>query len=290
MNDMMKSFQDTKVEKSDLRVMVIGAHPDDADNLAGGTAIKFAREGARVRFVSACNGDKGHHEMVCRDLAERRKAEAARAAAVFGIERYDVMDAPDCTIEPDIVQRDKFTRLIREFAPHLIFTHRLCDYHADHRATSQIVQDVAYMLGVPRWCADVPIPDVKPAIFFLSDDFTSPRPFRADAIVPIDDVMDQMLDAMREHVSQFFEWLPFDMRMPPEDVPSPSDITASCNFVDKWWCQKKRNDACRFADQLREFVPEGPMPKNVEAFEMSEYGRTLSHAEIVQLFSFQQER
>ena len=48
MNDMMKSLRDTKVEKSDLRVMVIGAHPDDADNLAGGTAIKFARAGARV--------------------------------------------------------------------------------------------------------------------------------------------------------------------------------------------------------------------------------------------------
>ena len=170
MNDMMKSLRDSNVEKSDMRIMVVGAHPDDADNLAGGTAIKFARAGARVRFVSACNGDKGHHEMSCQGLAARRKAEAARAAAVFGIERYDVMDTPDCIIEPDIAQRDKFTRLIREFAPHLIFTHRLCDYHADHRATSQIVQDVAYMLGVPRWCADVPIPDVKPAIFFLSDD------------------------------------------------------------------------------------------------------------------------
>ena len=287
MNDMMKSLRDSKVEKSDLRVMVIGAHPDDADNLAGGTAIKFARAGARVRFVSACNGDKGHHEMSCPALAERRKAEAVRAATVFGIEHYEVMDTPDCFIVPDIVQRERFTRLIREFAPHLIFTHRLCDYHADHRAASQIVQDVAYLLGVPRWCPDTPMPDEKPAIFFLSDDFTSPRPFRADAIVPIDDVMDQMLDALREHVSQFFEWLPFDMRMRPEDVPSFSDVKASREFVDKWWCQMKRNDAQRFADKVREFVPDGPMPKNVEAFEMSEYGRTLSHDDIVKFFSFQ---
>ena len=285
MNDMMKSLRDTKVEKSDLRVMVIGAHPDDADNLAGGTAVKFARAGARVRFVSACNGDKGHHEMTCEALAERRRGAAARAAAVFGIERYDVMDTPDCVIEPSIALRAKFTRLIREFAPHLIFTHRLCDYHADHRATSQIVQDVAYMLGVPRWCPDVPIPDVKPAIFFLSDEFTSPRPFRADAIVPIDDVMDQMLDAMAEHVSQFFEWLPFDMQMSPEDIPPRSDVKAVREFVDKWWCPMKRSDAKRFADKVREFVPAGPMPRNVEAFEMSEYGRTLSHDEIVQFFS-----
>ena len=282
----MKTCYNPTVEKSDLRVMVIGAHPDDADNLAGGTAVKFARAGARVRFVSVCNGDKGHHEMPCQELAERRRIEATRAAAVLGIERYEVMDTPDCCIVPDIAQRERFTRLIREFAPHLIFTHRLCDYHADHRATSQIVQDVAYLLGVPHWCPDTPIPDVKPAIFFLSDDFTSPRPFRADAIVPIDDVMDRLLDAMREHVSQFFEWLPFDMRMPLEDIPSRSDAKASREFVDKWWCQMKRNDARRFADKLREFVPDGPMPTNVEAFEMSEYGRTLSHGEIVRFFSF----
>ena len=54
----MKTCYNPTVEKSDLRVMVIGAHPDDADNLAGGTAVKFARAGARVRFVSVCNGDK----------------------------------------------------------------------------------------------------------------------------------------------------------------------------------------------------------------------------------------
>ena len=47
----------------------------------------------------------------------------------------------------------------------------------------------------------------------------------------------------------------------------------------------KRSDAERFADKVREFVPSGPMPRNVEAFEMSEYGRTLSHDEIVQFFS-----
>ena len=47
-----------------------------------------------------------------------------------------------------------------------------------------------------------------------------------------------------------------------------------------------RNDARRFADKVREFVPDGSSPKNMEAFELSEYGRTLSHGEIVRFFSF----
>ena len=49
-----------EMNMKDLRVMVIGAHPDDADLNCGGTAIKLARAGARVRFVSVCNGSKGH--------------------------------------------------------------------------------------------------------------------------------------------------------------------------------------------------------------------------------------
>jgi len=286
MNDMMLGAKSAAVDKKGLRVMAIGAHPDDTDNFAGGIAIKYARAGARVKFVSACNGDKGHHMMSCAELAACRKGEAARAAKVFGIEEYVVMDTPDCRIEPGLEQREKFTRLIRAFAPHLIFTHRSCDYHADHRATAQIVQDVAYLLGVPHWCADVPIPDVKPAIFFMTDDFTSPRPLRADAIVPVDDVMDQVLDAMREHVSQFFEWLPFDMRLDPKEVPDPADVEASRAFIDRYWCPMKRSDAQRFAAQLRDFVPDGPLPANVEAFEMSEYGRRLTKDEIRCLCAF----
>ena len=77
------------------------------------------------------------------------------------------------------------------------------------------------------------------------------------------------------------------MQMPPDNVPDRADAAASRAFIDRWWCQMKRNDALRFSDKLREFVPDGAMPRNVEAFEMSEYGRTLSHDEIVRLFSFQ---
>ena len=75
------------------------------------------------------------------------------------------------------------------------------------------------------------------------------------------------------------------MQMSPEDIPPRSDVKAVREFVDKWWCPMKRSDAKRFADKVREFVPAGPIPRNVEAFEMSEYGRTLSHDEIVQFFS-----
>ena len=43
-----------------MRIIMIGAHPDDCDNDGGGTAILLASMGHAVKFVSVTNGDAGH--------------------------------------------------------------------------------------------------------------------------------------------------------------------------------------------------------------------------------------
>src|SRR5215210_3789040 len=55
-----------------IRIIMIGAHPDDCDQEGGGTAILFARMGYAVKFVSVTNGDAGHQVMKGKELAERR--------------------------------------------------------------------------------------------------------------------------------------------------------------------------------------------------------------------------
>jgi len=45
-----------------LRLLIIGAHPDDADYAAGGTAALYRVRGHVVRMLSLTNGDAGHHE------------------------------------------------------------------------------------------------------------------------------------------------------------------------------------------------------------------------------------
>ena len=62
-----------------INVVVIGAHPDDADGDAGGTAIKYADLGHNVLFVSLTNGDAGHHEKGGGALAKIRRQEAQEA-------------------------------------------------------------------------------------------------------------------------------------------------------------------------------------------------------------------
>ena len=259
----------------ELRVMVIGAHPDDPDVNMAGTIAKFASEGARVWMVSVSNGDKGHRTLPPDELAKRRYAETQASARVLGAEKYLVLDGHDCELEVTMEWKRKLTKLIREFAPHLIFTHRTCDYHADHRAVAQLVMDVAYFLGVPYWCPESPVPDVMPAVFFMRDKFTMPRMLRPDVVVDVTDVQDIAADALCCHASQFFEWLPPEIPGAQEENPGKDGSPeAKRAFVKKYWFSRKRLDAGRF-----DLDCEYP-----EVFELSEYGRQPSSAELKNMF------
>lgn len=276
------------MDPRDMRVLVVGAHPDDPDLLAGGLARRFVKAGATVHMVSMTNGDKGHRTMKPAELARRRLAEARRSAGRLGVDSYVVMDAPDCELEASIARRGDVTRLIRRFAPHVVLTHRACDYHADHRAASALVTDAAYLLGVPNWCPDTPVPDVAPAIFFMRDDFMDDHPFRPDVLAPVDDEMDVLLGALSEHVSQFFEWLPYDMRI-EQAIPPAGDVEARKRFIDEHWAGPPRKcaDADRFRAKLvKALGPAGGKVRYAEPFELSRYGRRVSAAGLRGLFPF----
>src|SRR5262249_61518163 len=82
-----------------LRLLILGAHPDDADYAAGGTAALYRAAGHTVKMVSLTNGDAGHHVQPGPALAARRRAEAAAAGAVIGAP-YDLLDNHDGQLLP----------------------------------------------------------------------------------------------------------------------------------------------------------------------------------------------
>lgn len=259
----------------ELRVMVVGAHPDDPDVNMAGTVAKFAASGARVWMVSVSTGDKGHRTLPPIELARRRYAETQASAKILGAERYLVLDGHDCELEVTMEWKRKLTKLVREFAPHIVFTHRSCDYHADHRAVAQIMMDIAYFLGVPYWCPEVPVPEVLPAVFFMRDKFTVPREIRPDVVVDVTDVQDQVADALCCHASQFFEWLPPELPGAVAENPgAEGSVEAKRAFVKKYWFTRKELDAERFRLSCR--YP--------EVFELSEYGAQISSDEIREMF------
>lgn len=267
-----------------LRVLIFGAHPDDADFTAGGTAALYARQGHDVLCVSVTNGDAGHQTEAGAYLARRRRAEAEAAGKVVGA-RYITLDNHDGELMPTLENRKTIIRLIRQFKPDLIMSPRPNDYHPDHRYTAQLIQDAAYMVTVPNVCSDTPHLEVNPVIVYVGDNFERPYPFTPDVVVAIDDVIDLKWNMLHAHTSQMYEWLPYNQgnlhEVPADDA---ARLAWLCNRLDG----RMRQQADRFRDKLVELygADKGRKVVYAEAFEGGEHGGRLTPANMHRLFPF----
>jgi LmbE family N-acetylglucosaminyl deacetylase len=252
-----------KAQEKPLNIVVFGAHPDDCDNDAGGTAIKFVHMGHHVMFVSLCNGDAGTYKYGRRKLAGIRRKEAQEAGKRFGV-KYIVLNHHDCELMPDLKLRHEVIRLIREWNADIVISPRPNDYMADHRSTATVVQDAAYMVIVPHCVPCVPALKKNPLFLYCEDNFKKPLPFSRDIVVDISDVLKEKIYAMSAHKSQYFDWLPWT-NGELEKVPKG---------------EKERLD---WLFEKRSIGPDNK-PKYYEAFEICEYGRQPSKDEIKSLF------
>src|SRR5688572_14007012 len=182
-----------------LKVLVIGAHPDDCDLKAGGVTALYTQLGHEVRWISVTNGESGHQTQSGEELATRRRGEAAAAGKAMGVQ-YDVLRFRDGYLQPTIEARFEMIGLIRKFDPDLILTHRPNDYHPDHRATSQLVCDAAYMVTVPPVVPEVPALRKNPVICYMMDTFQRPYPFTPTVAVDIEPVIEKVVDMLDCHV------------------------------------------------------------------------------------------
>ena len=191
------------------RIMAIGGHPDDADIICSCTAAND-KEGCRVKFVAACNGDLGHHVHSREKVAAIRRQETLNAAKVLGLDSYDIYGWGDARCPNTIEAREMVVRKIQEFEPDIVMTHRDCDYHVDHRTIGTLVKDCGYMLGCPHWIEGSKPLRRRPLILLMSDIFTVPRVMRPDILVDADPYIGKWADALDCQVLQFYEWLAWD--------------------------------------------------------------------------------
>ena len=260
-----------------LRVMAIGAHPDDCDIKFAGTAAKLAKAGYAVKFLSVTNGDAGHQTDRGASLAKRRYAETQESARRLGIAEYEVLDNHDGELLPTLEVRREIIRAIRRWNADIVIAPRPNDYHPDHRYTGILVQDAAYMVVVPNVTPDVPALRRNPIFLYFEDNFQKPYPFHPDVVVAIDDVWDTKVASLDAHVSQVYEWLPWvDGRL--ADVPADAAARRA-------WLSKTRtphlSDAVTAA--LAKRYP-GQTIRHAEAFELCEYGRRPAIAELQEMF------
>lgn len=266
-----------------LRLLILGAHPDDAEYHAGGLATIYRHLGHTVRMVSMTNGQAGHFERPPEQLAVLRRAEAAAAGAVIGAE-YVTWDIPDGELMPDLETRHRVIREIRCFAPDLVLTHRPYDYHPDHRAAGQAVQDATYLVTVPNVLRDDP-PALRrdPVVAYMPDLFTKPCPLDVDIVLDITDQIDTIVRMLACHQTQVFEWLAFQEGRIQQ---VPADPQPRLQWLRAWFRQHSLPRADRFRNELIDAFGErrGRAIEFCEVYELSEYAASANLSTRQRLF------
>jgi LmbE family N-acetylglucosaminyl deacetylase len=186
-----------------LRVLAVGAHPDDVEILCAGTLVKYARQGHYVAIACVANGNVGHMEIQPPELAKIRENEARAAAEVIGAEFF-WLDIPDLMVghTPDL--HLKIVDVLRSAKPDVVFAHSPDDYMLDHRAAGQLIFDCSFSASVPNWKTNVPYYTVVPVVFYM--DTLAGINFLPTDYVDITDCIETKLEMLDCHESQV-SWL-----------------------------------------------------------------------------------
>jgi LmbE family N-acetylglucosaminyl deacetylase len=203
----------TELLETAQRVMVIVAHPDDAEIQCGGTTAKLVARGAMVSYVLCTSGNRGSNDptMTAKRLAALREDEQRAAAAVLGVTHITFLGHDDGDLAFAAPQlREELVRLIRQERPDVIITHdpfagllsyEVCYLHPDHRAAGQAAFEAAFFcapgpLFYPDQAAAGLAPHKVSALYLVMSE--SP-----DCCVDIGDTFATKVAAIREHRSQW---------------------------------------------------------------------------------------
>ena len=149
-----------------MRILAVGAHPDDLEILCGGTLAKYAKAGHHVTMAVATNGEVGSPTLPKEEIAEIRRQEASASAAVIGAD-FMWINYPDEFLYSTEESRLRFLNVVRKAQPDVILTHAPTDYHPDHRMAGQIIWDIRVMTTVPNIKTEEPPTPKIPEIYYF---------------------------------------------------------------------------------------------------------------------------
>lgn len=185
-----------------LRVLVVEAHPDDAEWYCGGTIIKLAQAGADITFVICTEAEKGSYSPQTNpvELAQTRKREQEAARAFMGVHEIVYLGIPDGELQVTLELRKQLAILYRKYRPDILVTFDpWCrdELHPDHRACGTVALDARLAAKMPLYYpnAEQRAAWATPEIWMFSTD--APNHF-----VDITEVFEARLDALKLHASQ----------------------------------------------------------------------------------------
>jgi len=187
-----------------LRVLGVGAHPDDLEILCGGTLARFIAEGNEVVMCHASRGDRGSFVHTSEELARIRGEEARRAAEICGAE-YATLGLSDGEINAaDPEQQRLVIDLVRDARPDLIITHYPHDYMGDHNEVSRLVFNCSFHATLPLYETGKPHHSLVTPIHFMET--VMGLGFTPSEYVDVTDMIETKVAMLEAHQSQL-TWL-----------------------------------------------------------------------------------
>lgn len=176
-------------------LLAVGAHPDDVELGIGGLIHKLTAHGYSAAILDLTRG-----EMSSRGTLDERAGEAARAAEILGVIERANVGLPDGAIADTPDQQLRVIPFLRSFRPKILIAPMNRDRHPDHRAAHHLVRDAAYFAGLARIDTGQE-PYRPPRIYYYHPYYEDLPP---QLIVDISDHFEAKLEALRAHVSQFY--------------------------------------------------------------------------------------
>lgn len=184
-----------------MRILAIGAHPDDIEIACSGTLAKCVKRGDTVIVCHACSGNLGHVVIPPEELKVMRANEAKRAGALAGIEvihgGFDDLDL----FENNKEARDKMVDVIRYADPDLIITHAPDDYMPDHTSVSKLVFDACFTATLPNYYTTKNYKAAKLVPLYYMDTLAGVN-FNPTMYVDITEEIDLKIKMLSQHESQ----------------------------------------------------------------------------------------
>jgi LmbE family N-acetylglucosaminyl deacetylase len=215
-----------------MKILAVGAHPDDLEILCGGTLAKYVKSGHSVTMAVLTNGNVGHPEIELAEMARIRRKEFENAAAIIGADTIWI-DVDDELSVVDLPSRLAMVDVFRQAKPDVVLTHSEKDYHVDHRNCSQLVFEAAPLACVHNIKRELPQLDKQPLIYHF--DTLGAVGFMPTEYVDISDTIETKIAMYRCHKSQD-EWMRiatgFDIADVIESVAKVRGYAAGVQFAE----------------------------------------------------------
>jgi bacillithiol biosynthesis deacetylase BshB1 len=178
-----------------LDLLIIAAHPDDAEIALGGTILRLTDRGFKVGILDLTGGEMG-----TRGTQEDRAQEAASAGRLMGLTLRRNLALPDGRLRAGVSERETVAHALCEYKPNILIGHYPDDPHPDHRGAGQLARDGWYLSGLQKladkngWGSAQ-----RPAERYC---FHSHTAFKPSLVVDISAVFERKLDVIRAYASQ----------------------------------------------------------------------------------------